>query len=96
VYVGWAYYQVSPEAPGRAEDAIKLVMKGRRIAPDRRTPYLFLGRLCQAAGQVDNAEKMYARAIQLDPDCLEAQRELRLVRMRQDKAKGIVGRILRR
>jgi CheY-like chemotaxis protein len=96
VYLGWAHYQLAPDAPGRIDEAIKLVMKGRRLAPDRRTPYLFLARLCQAAGQIDNAEKMYARAIQLDPDCLEAQRELRLVRMRQDKARGIVGRILRR
>jgi len=96
VYLGWAHYQVAPDAPGRVDEAIKLVMRGRKLAPDRRTPYLFLGRLCQAAGQIDNAEKMFARAIQLDPDCVEAQRELRLVRMRQDKAKGIVGRILRR
>jgi CheY-like chemotaxis protein/tetratricopeptide (TPR) repeat protein len=96
VYLGWAHYQVAPEAPGRIDEAVKLVLKGRKLAPDRRTPYLFLGRLCQAAGQVDNAEKMYARAIQIDPDCVEAQRELRLVRMRQDKAKGIVGRILKR
>jgi DNA-binding response OmpR family regulator/tetratricopeptide (TPR) repeat protein len=96
VYLGWAHYQVAPEAPGRIREAIKLVMRGRKLAPDRRTPYLFLARLSQAAGQIDNAEKMYARAIQLDPDCLEAQRELRLVRMRQDKARGIVGRILRR
>lgn len=96
VYLGWAHYQVAPEAPGRIDEAIKHVMRGRKLAPDRRTPYLFLARLSQAAGQIDNAEKMYARAIQLDPDCVEAQRELRLVRMRQDKARGIVGRILRR
>jgi CheY-like chemotaxis protein/tetratricopeptide (TPR) repeat protein len=96
VYLGWAHYQVAPDAPGRIDEAIKLVMKGRKLAPDRRTPYLFLARLCQAAGQIDNAEKMYARTIQLDPDCVEAQRELRLVRMRQDKARGIVGRILKR
>ncbi len=96
VYLGWAFYQVAPEAPDRAQEAIKFVMKGRKLAPDRRTPYLFLGRLCQAAGNIEHAEKMYARAIQLDPDCVEAQRELRLVRMRQDKAKGIVGRMLKR
>jgi CheY-like chemotaxis protein/tetratricopeptide (TPR) repeat protein len=96
VYLGWAYYQVSPDTPGRVDQAMRMVMKGRKLAPDRRTPYLFLGRLCQAAGQIDNAEKMYARAIQLDPDCVEAMRELRLVRMRQDKAKGFVSRLLRR
>jgi CheY-like chemotaxis protein/tetratricopeptide (TPR) repeat protein len=96
VYLGWAHYQVAPDAPGRIDEAVAHVMRGRKLAPDRRTPYLFLARLCQAAGQIENAEKMYARAIQIDPDCVEAQRELRLVRMRQDKARGIVGRILRR
>jgi CheY-like chemotaxis protein/tetratricopeptide (TPR) repeat protein len=96
VYLGWAHYQASPDAPGRIAEAIQHVMRGRKLAPDRRTSYLFLARLSQAAGQIENAEKMYARTIQLDPDCLEAQRELRLVRMRQDKARGIVGRILKR
>jgi len=96
VYLGWAHYLVAPEAPNRIDEAVRHVMRGRKLAPDRRTPYLFLGRLCQAGGRVDQAEKMYARAIQLDPDCVEAMRELRLVRMRQDKARGIVGRILKR
>ncbi len=96
VYYGWAYYLAAPEAPGRLGKAIQIVMKGRKLAPDRRAPYLILGRLSQAAGRVDTAEKMYARAIQIDPSCVEAVRELRLVRMRQDKAKGIVKRILRR
>jgi CheY-like chemotaxis protein/tetratricopeptide (TPR) repeat protein len=96
VYYGWALYVADPEKPGVLEKALGVVMKGRKLAPDRPTPYLFLGRLCQAGNRVDTAEKMFARAIQLDPDCLEAVRELRLVRMRQDKARGIVGRILRR
>jgi CheY-like chemotaxis protein/curved DNA-binding protein CbpA len=96
VYLGWAHYLVAPDAPNRINEAVRHAMKGRKLAPDRRTPYLFLGRLCQAAGRIDQAEKMYARAIQLDPDCVEAMRELRLVRMRQDKARGIVGRILKR
>ena len=96
VYYGWALYVSAPETPGSIEKALGVVMKGRKLAPDRPTPYLFLGRLCQAGNRIDTAEKMFARAIQLDPDCLEAVRELRLVRMRQDKARGIVGRILRR
>jgi tetratricopeptide (TPR) repeat protein len=96
VYFGWAHYLASPETPGRVDQAIRMVMKGRKLAPDRRTAYLFLGRLSQAAGRIDHAEKMFARTIQLDPNCVEAMRELRLVRMRQDKAKGIVGRMLGR
>ena len=96
VYMGWAHYLAAPDVEGRVEQAIQMVMRGRKLAPDRRTSYLFLARLSQAAGRIDHAEKMYARTIQLDPDCVEAIRELRLVRMRQDKSKGIVGRILKR
>jgi hypothetical protein len=42
------------------------------------------------------AEKMFGRAVQLDPDCLDALRELRLINMRREKSRTIVQRILRR
>jgi hypothetical protein len=44
----------------------------------------------------DVAAKMFSRAIQLDPDCLEALRELRLINLRREKSKTLVQRILRR
>ena len=55
-----------------------------------------LGRLYQAEGRTEVAEKMLTRAIQLQPDSVEALRELRLLHMRRSKSKGIVKRILRR
>ena len=42
------------------------------------------------------AERMFAEAVQCDPDCLDALRELRLIDMRRQKSKTIVQRILRR
>ena len=42
------------------------------------------------------AEKLFARAVQLDPDCLDALRELRLINMRREKSKTIVQKLLRR
>jgi hypothetical protein len=45
---------------------------------------------------VQLAEKMFTRAVQLDPDCVESLRELRLLNMRREKSKGLVRRILRR
>jgi hypothetical protein len=39
---------------------------------------------------------MFSRAVQLDPDCLEALRELRLINMRREKSRTLVQRILRR
>jgi CheY-like chemotaxis protein/tetratricopeptide (TPR) repeat protein len=95
-YYGWAYYLLKPEAPGRLREALEHVLRGRKLAPAREKPYLFLGRLYKAANRVKTAEKMFARAVQLDPDCVEALRELRLLDMRREKSRGLVRRILRR
>ena len=57
---------------------------------------LFLGRLALVEERPEVASKMFSRAIQLDPDCLEALRELRLINMRREKSKSLVRRILRR
>jgi len=95
-YHGWALYLEDPEAPGRLKEALERVMKGRKLAPAREKPYLFLGRLYKAADRGNNAEKMFTRAVQLNPDCVEALRELRLLNMRREKSRGLVRRILRR
>jgi CheY-like chemotaxis protein len=95
-YQGWAFYLVSPDEHGRISKAVKMVQQGRKLAPDREKPYLFLGRLFKAADRPDTAERMFTRAIQLDPDQVEALRELRLMNMRREKSRGIVKRILRR
>ena len=80
----------------RAQEALLHVRRGRKLAPTREKPYLFLGRLHHAAGRIDAAEKCLTRALQLDPDCVEAMRELRLIQMRRKKARGLVDRLLRR
>jgi len=95
-YYGWAFYLLDPEAPGRLKEALQHVLAGRKLAPAREKPYLFLGRLYKAANRERTAEKMFARAVQLDPDCVEALRELRLLDMRREKSRGLVRRILRR
>ncbi len=39
---------------------------------------------------------MFTRAVQIQPECLEGLRELRLINMRRKKSKGLIGRLLRR
>jgi curved DNA-binding protein CbpA/CheY-like chemotaxis protein len=95
-YYGWALYLEDPEAPGRLKEALERVLQGRKLAPGREKPYLFLGRLYKAANRDRIAEKMFTRAVQLDPDCVEALRELRLLNMRRERSRGLVRRILRR
>jgi hypothetical protein len=55
-----------------------------------------MGRLYKAIGRADVAEKMFTRAVQIHPECVEALRELRLINMRREKSKGLIGRLLRR
>ncbi|UCE87100.1 MAG: DnaJ domain-containing protein, partial [Deltaproteobacteria bacterium] len=90
---GWALYLARPE---ELKEAIALVREGAKLAPDREKPYLFLGRLVKAQGRVEVAEKLFARAVQIKPDCVEAIRELRLIDMRRKKKKGLIGRLIGR
>ena len=95
-WFGWAWYLVRPSEPGRLDEALEHVREGRKLAPDREKPYLFLGKLYKAADRKAIAERMFTRALQLDPECVEAVRELRLLHMRREKSKGLMRRILRR
>lgn len=95
-YCAWAWYLVDPDRHGRVHEALQQARQARKLAPDRDKPYLILGRLYKAAGRMETAEKMFTRAVQLEPDCVEAVRELRLIHMRREKSRGLVRRILRR
>jgi len=93
---GWALYLDAPNAAGRIGEARGCLLKARKLAPDNEKVYLFLGRLFRAEGRNANAEKMFQRVIQLDPECVDAIRELRLIDMRRHNSKSLVRRILRR
>ena len=94
--LGYALHLTAPSNPITLKKAYAHIQQGRKLAPDRAKPYLYLGRLSLAEGRAEVAEKLLARAVQLDPDGLEALRELRLINMRREKSKTIVQRILRR
>ena len=94
-YCGWAYYLTHGHADDVFRHAFALVKKGAKLAPEREKPYLFLGRLCQAAGRLELAERMFTKAVECRPDSIEALREMRLLQMRRPK-KGLLGRLLGR
>ena len=39
---------------------------------------------------------MFTSAVQIRPDCVEALRELRLINLRREKNKGLLGKLFRR
>jgi tetratricopeptide (TPR) repeat protein len=95
-HYGWALYLCHPNDPGMVGEALEHVRRGLKLASHREKPYLFMGRLYRAMGRADVAERMFTRAVQIQPECVEALRELRLIAMRRQKSKGLIGRLLRR
>ncbi len=95
-YRGWALFLARPGNPTAEREALAHLRRGRKLAPDREKPYLFLGRLHREAGRSEHAQKCFTRALQINPSCVEAVRELRLIQMRERKAKGRIARWLRR
>ena len=95
-HYGWSLHLCHPDNPVIMQEAIEHVKRGAKLARDREKPYLYLGRLYKAIGKANAAEKMFTRSVQIRPGCVEALRELRLMNMRRDKSKGIIGRLLRR
>jgi tetratricopeptide (TPR) repeat protein len=95
-HLGWALHVSRPNDRKRAEEALVHLKRGIKLARDREKPYLFMGRVCNAIGRSDVAVKMFTRAVQIQPECVEALRELRLINMRREKEKGFIARLLRR
>jgi len=95
-HLGWALFLSNPNDRETLKKAITIVKKGSKLAEDRDKPYLFLGRMYQAAGKLDVAERMFSTALEIRSDNLEALRELRLIHMRREKEKGLIGRLFRR
>jgi CheY-like chemotaxis protein len=95
-HYGWVLHLSHPDDTAMAAEAIEHLQRALKLAPDREKPYLFMGRLCKATGRAEAAEKMFARALKIQPDCLDALRELRLINMRREKGKSLIGRLLRR
>jgi CheY-like chemotaxis protein/curved DNA-binding protein CbpA len=95
-HYGWALHLSHPGSDAMLHEAIEHVRKGLKLASRSEKSYLFLGRLCKARGSERAAEKMFTRAVQIEPNCAEALSELRLMHMRREKKKGFVRRLLRR
>ncbi|MGI5861062.1 MAG: response regulator [Myxococcales bacterium] len=78
-YLGWSLFQADPRGKESAERAIEHIENGIRLNPRLDKSYLFLGYIYKAIGRPDRAEKQFEKAMQCNPDCIEALRELRLL-----------------
>ncbi len=95
-HYGWCLYLCHPDNDVILEEALEHCREGVRLAKDREKPYLMLGRLYKAMGKPGAARKMFTRAVQIKPQCVEAMRELRIMNMRREKDKGVLKRFFKR
>jgi len=93
---GYTLHLCNPGDASMVAEAIEHVRRGLKTASHREKPYLYIGRLLKAVGRAGDAEKMFLRAVQIEPECVEAIRELRLIQMRREKSKGLFGKLFRR
>ncbi|MEM9177826.1 MAG: DUF4388 domain-containing protein [Myxococcota bacterium] len=90
-HYGWTLYLCHPDNDVMLGEALEHCREGVKLAKDREKPYLLLGRLYKAMGKAVAAKKMFSRAVQIKPQCVEAMRELRIMNMRRgkDQAPGL-------
>jgi hypothetical protein len=78
-YLGWSLFRANPGSAPILQQALDHIERALRLNPKVDTSYLFLGYIEQATGRPDKAERSFEKALQCNPDCLEALHELRLM-----------------
>jgi CheY-like chemotaxis protein/tetratricopeptide (TPR) repeat protein len=95
-HLGYTLYLLKPNDETVRKEALEDIARGIKLSPDRELAYVYLGRIFKVKGDLENAEKMFRRALKIRPHCREAAQELRLIEMReQQKKTGFLGRLLK-
>jgi DnaJ-class molecular chaperone len=78
-YLGWSLYLADPDNPASAKKALASLATAIQLNHKLDLAYLFQGYVYKSTGRKDLAEQQFEKAIQCNPDCTEALRELRLI-----------------
>jgi CheY-like chemotaxis protein len=95
-YRAWAAYKAAPRAEEAGIGSRKDLVRAAELDPRLSLAHLYLGLLCKDEGNLKEAQRRFERAVQCDPNCTEALRELRLINLRKAepaKKKGLFGRM---
>jgi CheY-like chemotaxis protein/tetratricopeptide (TPR) repeat protein len=92
-FLGWTIFQSDPKDEQVVQQARDELTQAISLNPKVDKAYLFLGYIYKAMNYKEMAEHEFEKAIQCNPDCTEALRELRLINMRRkSKKKGLLRR----
>jgi curved DNA-binding protein CbpA len=79
-------------------EAKRMLAKARELSPKSPVPHFYLGKVFAAEGNDARAIEHLREALELKPDHLDAEREIRIIVMRQEKAKkaGLFGGLFKK
>lgn len=86
--LGWAIYKKYSTAPaeeGKIREATKLIKQAIERNPRLAKGWYYLGTISKLSGKEEEARQHFTRALEINPQALEAQRELRVFEMRKQK-----------
>jgi DNA-binding response OmpR family regulator/DnaJ-domain-containing protein 1 len=97
----WALFKSDPEKDVIQQQALEVLLASRELNPSLDQTHLYLGHVYQAQHKERQAEKSFEMAVQADPGCTEALRELRLINLRREQnqtpqSKGLFKKFLRK
>lgn len=84
-YQAWTAYKLNPADRPGIERTRQVLLRAADLNPRLALAHLYLGYICKNEGNDKEAQRRFERAIQCNPNCTEALRELRLMKMRQEK-----------
>ncbi|MCM2265412.1 MAG: response regulator [Desulfuromonadales bacterium] len=85
IHQAWSAYRLDPGDHPRAERSRQILLRAVDLNPRLALAHLYLGYISKSEGNDKEAQRRFERAIQFNPNCTEALRELRLMTMRQEK-----------
>ena len=89
---GWVLFlQQQDLGTGNPEPAYEAIKKAISLSPQSPAGFYYLGQIRKACGDMGEAEKMFRKTIELRPNHVEANRELRLIQMRRGKGDDTAG-----
>jgi CheY-like chemotaxis protein/tetratricopeptide (TPR) repeat protein len=91
-HLGYALHLNRPRNELVRREALEHIAKGIKLAPDHWRPLVFLGRVFKAGGDLENAQRVFRRALKVQPDCRAALDELRRLN-EPDRREGLLGRV---
>jgi len=98
-YFAWALFKSGPEEQNIQNQAMEVLLASRELNPSFDLTHLYLGHVYQVQGKERQSEKSFEMAVQANPECTEALRELRLLNLRREQtpqSKGLFKKFIKK